>query len=228
MPPSRPTPQKLNADLAALASELAGKLKPIAGKPYIVFHDAFQYLEARYDLNAVGSISISPDVPPSAKRLSDLRKKVVSLGAVCVFAEPQFDTRLVQNLVEGTSARTGTLDAEGLAPGAGARSLLRDDAPAGRRPEGLPRPAGLSRRRAPRPEMTKGGSMAALSFRFAADSNRLLRLRRLTFLTVPRPAGGLGLIVVIAAEQAAPPLLLATAPYFCQVTITLAPTDARG
>lgn len=106
--------QKLDADLSVLASELAGKLKPIAGKPYIVFHDAFQYLEARYDLSAVGSISISPDVPPSAKRLSDLRKKVVSLGAVCVFAEPQFDTRLVQNLVEGTSARTGTLDAEGL------------------------------------------------------------------------------------------------------------------
>ena len=107
--------QKLSADLDALSSELAGKLKPIASKPYIVFHDAFQYLEDRYDLNAVGSISISPDVPPSAKRLSDLRKKVVSLAAVCVFAEPQHDTRLVQNLVEGTSARTGTLDAEAIA-----------------------------------------------------------------------------------------------------------------
>jgi zinc transport system substrate-binding protein len=107
--------QRLNADLDALDSELAGKLKPVAGKPYIVSHDAFQYLEDRYDLNAVGSIAVSPDVPPSAKRLSDLRKKVVSLGAMCVFAEPQLDSRLVQNLVEGTSARTGTLDAEALA-----------------------------------------------------------------------------------------------------------------
>lgn len=107
--------QKVSADIDALDKELAGKLKPIAGKPYIVFHDAFQYLEDRYDLNAVGSISISPDVPPSAKRLSVLRKKVVSLAAACVFAEPQHDTRLVQNLVEGTSARTGTLDAEALA-----------------------------------------------------------------------------------------------------------------
>ena len=159
--------QKLTADLDALASELEGKLKPIAGKPYIVFHDAFQYLEDRYDLNAVGSISISPDVPPSAKRLSDLRKKVVSLGAVCVFAEPQFDTRLVQNLVEGTSARTGTLDAEGLGAGAGTRSLLHADAPAGRRSEGLPRPAGLTAPSARPHDNTKGGSMAALSFRFA-------------------------------------------------------------
>jgi zinc transport system substrate-binding protein len=107
--------QKLNAKLDALATDLQAKLKPVAGKPYIVFHDAFQYLEVRYGLNAVGSIAISPEVTPSAKRLSELRKKVVSLNAVCVFAEPQFDTRLVQNLVEGTSARTGTLDAEALA-----------------------------------------------------------------------------------------------------------------
>jgi zinc transport system substrate-binding protein len=111
--------RKLTADLDALDGKLQTKLKPVAGKPYIVFHDAFQYLEARFDLNPVGSISISPDVPPSAKRLTDLRKKVVSLNAVCVFAEPQYDTRLVQNLVEGTSARTATLDAEalGLEPG---------------------------------------------------------------------------------------------------------------
>jgi zinc transport system substrate-binding protein len=107
--------EKLSADLDALDKELAGKLKPLAGKPYIVFHDAFQYLEDRYDLNVVGSISVSPDLPPSAKRLSDLRNKVVSLGALCVFAEPQNDSRLVQNLVEDTRARTGTLDAEALA-----------------------------------------------------------------------------------------------------------------
>jgi zinc transport system substrate-binding protein len=111
--------QKLSADLDALGKELEAKLKPVAGKPYIVFHDAFQYLEARYDLNAVGSIFVNPGVPPSAARLSNLRKKVVSLGAVCVFAEPQLDTRLVQNLVEGTSVRTGVLDAEALGLDAG-------------------------------------------------------------------------------------------------------------
>jgi zinc transport system substrate-binding protein len=99
--------------LDALATELNGDLGPIADKPYIVFHDAFQYFERRFGLNVVGSISINPDVPPSARRLTDLRRKIQSLGAVCVFAEPAFDRRLVDNLIEGTSARTGTLDAEG-------------------------------------------------------------------------------------------------------------------
>jgi zinc transport system substrate-binding protein len=103
----------LEARLDALAAELEGRLAPIADKPYIVFHDAFQYLERRFGLNVVGSISISPDVPPSARRLTELRHKIRSLGAVCVFAEPAFDRRLVDSLMEGTSARTGTLDAEG-------------------------------------------------------------------------------------------------------------------
>ena len=109
----------LRAKLEALAAELDRDLKPIASRPYIVFHDAYQYLESRYGLNVVGSISISPEVPASGKRLTELRRKIDELGAVCVFAEPQFGTRLVDNLIEGTSARSGTLDPEGgrLEPG---------------------------------------------------------------------------------------------------------------
>lgn len=103
----------LKSKLDALDSELAGKLASVAGKPYIVFHDALQYFERRYKLNAVGAISVNPEIPPSAKRLMTLRKRVASLGATCVFAEPQFDARLVNNLIEGTQARTGTLDPEG-------------------------------------------------------------------------------------------------------------------
>ena len=103
----------LKGKLDDLAAELARELKPVNDKPYIVFHDALQYLERRYSLRVVGSISVSPEVPPSAKRLSALRRKITSLGAVCVFAEPLFDTRLVNNLVEGTRARTGTIDPEG-------------------------------------------------------------------------------------------------------------------
>lgn len=123
----------LKTKLDELSTELAGELAPVAGKPYIVFHDALQYFERRYKLRVAGSISISPDVPPSAKRLSTLRKKIASLGAVCVFAEPQFDTRLVDNLIEGTRARTGTIDPEGLKIEAGPelyfallRNLTRD------------------------------------------------------------------------------------------------------
>jgi zinc transport system substrate-binding protein len=103
----------LKARIDALAAELERDLAPVADKPYIVFHDAYQYLERRYGLSVAGSISVSPDVPPSAKRLTELRRKIMSLGAVCVFAEPQFEPKVVASLIEGTPARTGTLDPEG-------------------------------------------------------------------------------------------------------------------
>lgn len=96
--------------LDSLGTELEAKLKPAAGKPYIVFHDAYQYFERRYGLAAAGSVTVSPEVPPSAKRLTDLRKKIGTLKATCVFAEPQFAPKVIDTIVEGTSARRGVLD----------------------------------------------------------------------------------------------------------------------
>lgn len=98
--------------LDALDGELKTALAPVAGRPFVVFHDAYQYFEAAYGLSGVGAITVNPDRRPSAKRLAAIRDKIKSLGAVCVFAEPQFEPTLVNTVVEGTQARTGTLDAE--------------------------------------------------------------------------------------------------------------------
>lgn len=106
--------EALEKRLIALDGELRVELSPLAGKPYIVFHDAYQYFEHRYNLNAVGAIFVSPDIPPSGKRLRTLRRQIALLQATCVFGEPQSDQRMLQTVVEGSTARTGVLDAEGL------------------------------------------------------------------------------------------------------------------
>lgn len=118
--PEQAARYKVNADalvakLDALAAELDGALKPLADRPFIVFHDAYQYFEKRFGLKAVGSITVSPDIQPSGKRLSALRSKVKKLGAVCVFAEPNFEPKVAGSVIEGTSAKSGTLDPEGTA-----------------------------------------------------------------------------------------------------------------
>ena len=105
--------------LELLDGEIATALQPIKGRPYIVFHDAYQYLERRYGLTPAGSVTLSPDVPPSARRLTELRRKIASLKAACVFAEPQFTPKIVETIVEGTTARRGTLDPLGAAIAAG-------------------------------------------------------------------------------------------------------------
>lgn len=105
--------------LQQLDEELAHSLSSIQGKPYVVFHDAYHYFEQRYQLNAVGSVSISPERTPGARRVHELRKKISRLQARCIFAEPQFEPKLIHTLAEGSSAKTGQLDPLGndLAPG---------------------------------------------------------------------------------------------------------------
>ena len=96
--------------LTALEAELATRLAPVAATPFLVFHDAYQYLERRYGLNAVGAIAISPERKPGARRIRALRQRVAQAKARCVFSEPQFDPSVVATVLEGGAARTAVLD----------------------------------------------------------------------------------------------------------------------
>jgi zinc transport system substrate-binding protein len=105
---------------ALLAADLRRQLAVVAGRKFIVFHDAYQYFEVWSGLAAAGSITTNPDVQPTGKRLSALRAKIKAAGVVCVFAEPQFQPKVIAAVTEGLVVRTGTLDPEGamLVPGA--------------------------------------------------------------------------------------------------------------
>jgi zinc transport system substrate-binding protein len=100
------------AELKALTEELSAELAPVADKPFVVFHDAYQYFEARFGLTIAGSITVNPEVAPGAQRIDELKARVAELGATCVFAEPQFEPAVINSIIEGTSAKSGVLDPE--------------------------------------------------------------------------------------------------------------------
>ncbi len=101
---------RLVARLDRLDRELRARLAPVKGLPYVVFHDAYAYFEARYGFAAAGAFTVNPAVPPGARRLVELRARMAELGALCVFAEPQFRPAVIAAVVEGTAARAATLD----------------------------------------------------------------------------------------------------------------------
>ena len=103
----------VNAEIDALDTEIAAQLKPVLEKPFIVFHDAYQYFEKRYGVRVAGSVTVSPETMPGAERLSTIHAKIEELGAACVFAEPQFEPKLISVVTEGTEAKSGVLDPEG-------------------------------------------------------------------------------------------------------------------
>jgi zinc transport system substrate-binding protein len=114
------------ASLDQLAAKITAETKPIQNKPFVVFHDAYQYFEKRFGLTAVGSISDVSAAAPSAKRLNEIRSKLEETKALCVFREPQFDAKYVTVVLEGSKAKPGILDPIGsdIAPGPNAYGEL--------------------------------------------------------------------------------------------------------
>ena len=98
---------------------MSAKLDSVNNEPYIVFHDAYQYFEADYSLNSVGSISLNPDISPTPKRIQEIKTKIEKDNVVCLFREPQFPSRIVQTVIQETNAKEGELDPLGfdLTPG---------------------------------------------------------------------------------------------------------------
>lgn len=104
---------RTDANLAALETKIAAELAPYKNKPFIVFHDAYQYFEKRFGLNATGSVTVSPEVQPGAARIAEIEKKIKTLGAVCIFSEPQFEPKLMDTIAASTKTFRGELDPEG-------------------------------------------------------------------------------------------------------------------
>jgi zinc transport system substrate-binding protein len=100
----------LKARLDELDTSLRRSLAPLMGKPFIVFHDAYQYFEDAYGVPAAGSVTLSPERQIGAARLQEIRRKIGEASAACVFSEPQFTPKLLDTITEGTDARTGVLD----------------------------------------------------------------------------------------------------------------------
>ncbi len=109
------------AGLAGLEGDIRRILAPVRDRSFLVFHDAYGHFEKRFGLKSGGAVSPGPDRPPGARRLGELRRRIVDQKIACVFTEPQFTPALAKTLIEGTGARLGVLDPLGvnLAPGPG-------------------------------------------------------------------------------------------------------------
>ncbi|MFP4244527.1 MAG: zinc ABC transporter substrate-binding protein [Ectothiorhodospira sp.] len=111
--------------LEELDDRLRERLDPLRDRPFIVFHDAYQYFERHYGLNPAGSITLDPSRSVGARRIQAIRDRIRESRALCVFVEPQFEPDLVETLVEGTDARTGVLDPLGAERPPGEESYYR-------------------------------------------------------------------------------------------------------
>ncbi len=99
--------------LDALDVRLKARLAGVAGKPYFVFHEAFDYFEDAYGLKHTGVFSVAAEVQPGAQHVAAMRTRLQEVGKTCVFSEPPLRPRLAETLVSGLPVKLAELDALG-------------------------------------------------------------------------------------------------------------------
>lgn len=80
---------------------------PPARRKLVTFHNAFQYLGERYGL-AVDFLLASPGREPSAKALADLTRRIKQEKVPAVFAEADFNPKLLEVLAKDAGVRVVT------------------------------------------------------------------------------------------------------------------------
>lgn len=102
--------QEVIASLVLRNQAWSAQLASLKDQPFVVMHDAYQYFEHSFGLNAAGTIHVNPEVPPSVRRLHELRQMMAEREVACVFKEPQFPVARLQAVVQGTEVNIGSLD----------------------------------------------------------------------------------------------------------------------
>jgi len=92
--------------------KLTKKVKSELNKDFksIVFHDAYQYFEKRFDVNVLGAFTVNTDVLPGAEQLSEIREIIEHDKVSCVFSEPQFNPDIINAVAKDMNIKTGVLD----------------------------------------------------------------------------------------------------------------------
>ena len=76
----------------------------------IVFHDAYQYFEERYNVNILGAFTVNTDVMPGAEQLAEIREIIEHDKVTCVFSEPQFNPDIIKAVAKDMNIKTGVID----------------------------------------------------------------------------------------------------------------------
>ena len=95
-------------DIDKLISDVKSELnKEIS---FIVFHDAYQYFEARFNVSVLGAFTVNTDIMPGAEQLSEIREIIEHDKVSCVFSEPQFNPDIINAVAKDMNIKTGVLD----------------------------------------------------------------------------------------------------------------------
>ena len=99
---------KAYKDIDKLTSDVTSELNESVAS--IVFHDAYQYFEKRFNVNILGAFTVNTDVMPGAEQLAEIREVIEHDNVACVFSEPQFNPDIIKAVAKDMNIKTGVVD----------------------------------------------------------------------------------------------------------------------
>jgi len=100
--------EKLNHSLNELIKKINLSINKDAR--FIVFHDAYQYFEKRFDVSSAGALILNEEALPSAKKVSEIHKIIKKQNINCIISEPQFNPNIIKSIAQDSSILTGSFD----------------------------------------------------------------------------------------------------------------------
>ena len=106
--------------LNQLKTDNQKKLANFSQRPFLVYHDAYQYFEKENNLQGAHFITSSPDINPGIRRVQYLKQLIRTENIRCVFYEPPNIPPLVATISENQPVQLVSLDPIGAQLDAGA------------------------------------------------------------------------------------------------------------
>ena len=100
--------EKLNHSLNELIEKINLSINKDAR--FIVFHDAYQYFEKRFDVSSAGALILNEEALPSAKKVSEIHKIIKKQNINCIISEPQFNPNIIKSIAQDSSILTRSFD----------------------------------------------------------------------------------------------------------------------
>ncbi len=102
--------KKLKMNIAKVKNTLTTQLANVKNKPFLVYHDGYQYFEDEFQLHAVGTMMLNPHLPLSANGLNMIKQLIQTHHVKCVFRETEFNDTMTQQYLSDVGVTVAELD----------------------------------------------------------------------------------------------------------------------
>lgn len=104
---------------------IKAKLKLVKNKPYIVFHNSWQYFGKYFGLKTPTIIELHEGISTGVKSIMVIRKEIASKDISCIFSEPTISSRSINGLREKLKVKVIEIDVIGRNITMGSASYLQ-------------------------------------------------------------------------------------------------------